>query len=62
MINNAGILRDKSFLKMEPENWQAVLVSISPKRSITARVVELRNSGLIRFGQHGQQAIKRKQS
>ena len=25
VINNAGILRDKTFLKMEPENWQAVL-------------------------------------
>jgi 3-hydroxy-3-methylglutaryl CoA synthase/NAD(P)-dependent dehydrogenase (short-subunit alcohol dehydrogenase family)/putative sterol carrier protein len=25
LINNAGILRDKSFLKMEPDNWQAVL-------------------------------------
>jgi NAD(P)-dependent dehydrogenase (short-subunit alcohol dehydrogenase family)/putative sterol carrier protein len=25
VINNAGILRDKSFLKMEPENWRAVL-------------------------------------
>ncbi len=25
VINNAGILRDKSFLKMEPQNWQAVL-------------------------------------
>ena len=25
LINNAGILRDKSFLKLEPENWQAVL-------------------------------------
>jgi len=25
LINNAGILRDKSLLKMEPENWQAVL-------------------------------------
>ena len=25
LINNAGILRDKSFLKMEPESWQAVL-------------------------------------
>jgi 3-hydroxy-3-methylglutaryl CoA synthase/NAD(P)-dependent dehydrogenase (short-subunit alcohol dehydrogenase family)/putative sterol carrier protein len=25
LINNAGILRDKGFLKMEPENWQAVL-------------------------------------
>ncbi|MFP4532501.1 MAG: SDR family NAD(P)-dependent oxidoreductase [Desulfobacterales bacterium] len=24
VINNAGILRDKSFVKMEPENWQAV--------------------------------------
>ena len=25
VINNAGILRDKSFLKMDPANWQAVL-------------------------------------
>jgi len=25
LINNAGILRDKSFLKMEPETWQTVL-------------------------------------
>ena len=25
LINNAGILRDKSFLKMEPQNWQIVL-------------------------------------
>lgn len=25
LINNAGILRDKSFLKMEPGNWAAVL-------------------------------------
>ncbi len=25
LVNNAGILRDKSFLKMEPEHWQAVL-------------------------------------
>ncbi len=25
LINNAGILRDKSFLKMEPENWRSVL-------------------------------------
>ena len=25
LVNNAGILRDKSFLKMEPEYWQAVL-------------------------------------
>ncbi len=25
VINNAGILRDKSFIKMEPESWQAVL-------------------------------------
>jgi NAD(P)-dependent dehydrogenase (short-subunit alcohol dehydrogenase family)/acyl dehydratase len=25
LINNAGILRDGTFLKMEPENWQAVL-------------------------------------
>ena len=24
VINNAGILRDKSFIKMEPENWAAV--------------------------------------
>ncbi len=25
VINNAGILRDKSFLKMEPDNWNAVI-------------------------------------
>ncbi len=25
LINNAGILRDKTFLKMEPENWHAVV-------------------------------------
>ncbi|MGK5091448.1 SDR family NAD(P)-dependent oxidoreductase [Deltaproteobacteria bacterium TL4] len=25
LINNAGILRDKTFLKMEPEHWQPVL-------------------------------------
>jgi len=25
VINNAGILRDKSFLKMEPENWHSLL-------------------------------------
>ncbi|MDZ7830438.1 MAG: SDR family NAD(P)-dependent oxidoreductase [Desulfobacterales bacterium] len=25
LINNAGILRDKSFVKMEPENWQTVV-------------------------------------
>ena len=25
LINNAGILRDKSFLKTEPKNWQTVL-------------------------------------
>jgi len=25
LINNAGILRDKGILKMEPENWRAVL-------------------------------------
>ena len=25
LINNAGILRDKSFVKMEPENWKALI-------------------------------------
>ncbi|MBN1612846.1 MAG: SDR family oxidoreductase [Deltaproteobacteria bacterium] len=25
LVNNAGILRDKGMLKMEPENWQAVI-------------------------------------
>ncbi|GAH01589.1 unnamed protein product, partial [marine sediment metagenome] len=25
LINNAGILKDKTFLKMEPKNWKAVL-------------------------------------
>ncbi len=25
LINNAGILRDKTFIKMEPENWEAIM-------------------------------------
>jgi 3-hydroxy-3-methylglutaryl CoA synthase/NAD(P)-dependent dehydrogenase (short-subunit alcohol dehydrogenase family)/putative sterol carrier protein len=25
LINNAGILRDKTFIKMEPDNWRAVM-------------------------------------
>jgi NAD(P)-dependent dehydrogenase (short-subunit alcohol dehydrogenase family) len=25
LINNAGIIRDKSFVKMEPDNWKAVI-------------------------------------
>ena len=25
LINNAGILRDKSFAKLEPDDWDAVL-------------------------------------
>jgi NAD(P)-dependent dehydrogenase (short-subunit alcohol dehydrogenase family)/uncharacterized OB-fold protein/putative sterol carrier protein len=36
LINNAGILRDKSFSKMEPENWKAVLdVHLNGAYSVT---------------------------
>lgn len=36
LINNAGILRDKSFLKMDPENWGAVLaVHLSGAYNVT---------------------------
>ncbi|MEM6545625.1 MAG: SDR family NAD(P)-dependent oxidoreductase, partial [Pseudomonadota bacterium] len=36
VINNAGILRDKSFLKMEPQDWQAVLdVHLQGSYSVT---------------------------
>jgi 3-hydroxy-3-methylglutaryl CoA synthase/NAD(P)-dependent dehydrogenase (short-subunit alcohol dehydrogenase family)/putative sterol carrier protein len=36
LINNAGILRDKSFLKMDPENWNAVLaVHLSGAYNVT---------------------------
>ncbi|MBW2252756.1 MAG: SDR family NAD(P)-dependent oxidoreductase [Deltaproteobacteria bacterium] len=36
LINNAGILRDKSFVKMEPEYWQSVLgVHLSGAYNVT---------------------------
>jgi len=36
LINNAGILRDKSFVKMEPDNWKAVMdVHLSGAYNVT---------------------------
>ncbi|MFH1977396.1 MAG: SDR family NAD(P)-dependent oxidoreductase [Pseudomonadota bacterium] len=36
LINNAGILRDKSFIKMEPDNWKAVMdVHLSGAYNVT---------------------------
>jgi 3-hydroxy-3-methylglutaryl CoA synthase/NAD(P)-dependent dehydrogenase (short-subunit alcohol dehydrogenase family)/putative sterol carrier protein len=42
LINNAGILRDKSFLKMESENWKAVLdVHINGAFNVTRPAMEI---------------------
>ncbi|MDJ0885046.1 MAG: SDR family NAD(P)-dependent oxidoreductase [Desulfobacterales bacterium] len=42
VINNAGILRDKSFVKMTPENWQAVLdVHLSGAYHVTRPAFEV---------------------
>ncbi|MDJ0856403.1 MAG: SDR family NAD(P)-dependent oxidoreductase [Desulfobacterales bacterium] len=42
VINNAGILRDKSFAKMTPENWQAVLdVHLSGAYHVTRPAFEV---------------------
>jgi 3-hydroxy-3-methylglutaryl CoA synthase/NAD(P)-dependent dehydrogenase (short-subunit alcohol dehydrogenase family)/putative sterol carrier protein len=42
LINNAGILRDKSFLKMEPENWHAVLdVHLNGAYNVTRPAMEV---------------------
>jgi 3-hydroxy-3-methylglutaryl CoA synthase/NAD(P)-dependent dehydrogenase (short-subunit alcohol dehydrogenase family)/putative sterol carrier protein len=42
LINNAGILRDKSFLKMEPENWKAVLdVHLNGAYNVTRPTMEV---------------------
>ena len=42
LINNAGILRDKSFTKMEPENWRAVLdVHLSGAYHVTRPAFEV---------------------
>ena len=40
LINNAGILRDKSFLKMDPENWNAVL-AVHLRGQLRCRVLVL---------------------
>ncbi len=47
LINNAGILRDKGILKMEPENWQAVLaVHLNGAYNVTRPAFEaMRNNG-----------------
>jgi NAD(P)-dependent dehydrogenase (short-subunit alcohol dehydrogenase family)/putative sterol carrier protein len=45
VINNAGILRDKSFVKMTPENWQAVLdVHLSGAYHVTRPAFEVMKS------------------
>ncbi len=42
LINNAGILRDKSFTKMAPENWRAVLdVHLSGAYHVTRPAFEV---------------------
>ena len=47
LINNAGILRDKGILKMEPENWSAVLsVHLNGAYNVTRPAFEaMRNNG-----------------
>jgi len=47
LINNAGILRDKAFLKMEPENWKAVLdVHLNGAYNVTRPAFQaMRDSG-----------------
>ncbi len=47
LINNAGILRDKSFLKMEPANWNAVLdVHLNGAYNVTRPAMEvMKNNG-----------------
>ncbi len=45
VINNAGILRDKSFVKMEPENWNAVLaVHLNGAYHVTRPAFEIMKS------------------
>jgi 3-hydroxy-3-methylglutaryl CoA synthase/NAD(P)-dependent dehydrogenase (short-subunit alcohol dehydrogenase family)/putative sterol carrier protein len=47
LINNAGILRDKTLLKMEPENWQAVIdVHLTGAYNVTRPALEaMRRNG-----------------
>ncbi|MCP4350890.1 MAG: SDR family NAD(P)-dependent oxidoreductase [Desulfobacterales bacterium] len=51
VVNNAGILRDKSFLKMEPENWNALIsVHLNGAYNVTRpafRVMKENNYGRI---------------
>ncbi len=51
LINNAGILRDKSFLKMEEENWDAVMnVHLKGAYCVTRPAFEnMRNNGFGRI-------------
>jgi NAD(P)-dependent dehydrogenase (short-subunit alcohol dehydrogenase family) len=45
LINNAGILRDKTLAKMEPENWDAVMdVHLKGAYNVT-RPAFLKNAG-----------------
>lgn len=42
VVNNAGILRDKSFVKMEPDNWNAVVaVHLSGAYNVTKPAFKL---------------------
>jgi 3-hydroxy-3-methylglutaryl CoA synthase/NAD(P)-dependent dehydrogenase (short-subunit alcohol dehydrogenase family)/putative sterol carrier protein len=42
LINNAGILRDQSFLKMEPQNWETVLaVHLKGAYNVTRPAIEV---------------------
>jgi NAD(P)-dependent dehydrogenase (short-subunit alcohol dehydrogenase family) len=47
LINNAGIVRDKSLLKMEPENWKAVIdVHLNGAYNVTRPAFEvMRDNG-----------------
>jgi NAD(P)-dependent dehydrogenase (short-subunit alcohol dehydrogenase family) len=47
LINNAGILRDKTLIKMEPENWKAVIdVHLNGAYYVTRPAFEvMRNNG-----------------
>ncbi|MBC8379079.1 MAG: SDR family NAD(P)-dependent oxidoreductase [Planctomycetes bacterium] len=47
LINNAGILRDKSFLKMEPENWKAIMdVHLNGAYNVTRPAMQVMRENL----------------
>src|SRR2546427_1782352 len=40
LVNNAGITRDRMFIKMTPEDWQAVIeTNLNSKFNVTKQVV-----------------------